>query len=134
MAYPQGKSVTSSPSAYRGFSAELCTDVDEVLLQEPLLASDLFQVLWLVPVLLCLPVQHLQHGLQLVLCQKGQQQRDERAKPRGTKQPRPKRPELSWSRHGALDSGSGWPVRTLSIKMGLSLLIYKMGTKPSASL
>lgn len=47
---------------YRGLSAELCPDVDEVLLEESLLARDLFQVLWLVSVLLCLPVQRLQHG------------------------------------------------------------------------
>lgn len=48
--------VTSSLSTYRGLSAELCPDVDEVLLEESLLASDLFQVLWLILVLLCLPV------------------------------------------------------------------------------
>lgn len=54
--------VTSSLSTYRGLSAELCSDVDEVLLEESLLASDLFQVLWLVSVLLCLPMQHLQYG------------------------------------------------------------------------
>lgn len=45
--------------------------MDKVLLQEPLLASDLLQVLWLVSVLLCLSVQHLQHRLELVLCEKG---------------------------------------------------------------
>lgn len=54
--------ITSSPSTYRGLPAELCPDVDEVLLEESLLARDLFQVLWLVSVLLCLPVQRLQHG------------------------------------------------------------------------
>ena len=41
--------------------------MDEVLLQQPLLVGDLLQVLGLVSVLLHLPVQHLQHGLQLVL-------------------------------------------------------------------
>lgn len=60
---PPGKvPATSSPSTHRGLSAELCPDVDQVLLQEPLLAGDLVQVLRLVSVLLGLPVQHLQHG------------------------------------------------------------------------
>lgn len=53
----------STPSTHSGLSAELRPDVDEVLLQQPLLVGDLLQVLGLLSVLLHLSVQHLQHGL-----------------------------------------------------------------------
>lgn len=57
----------STPSTHSGLSGDLCPDVDKVLLQQPLLVSNLLQVLGLVSVLLHLSVQYLQHRLQLVL-------------------------------------------------------------------
>lgn len=47
---------------HSGLSGELCPDVDEVLLQQPLLVGNLLEVLGLISVLLHLSVQHLQHG------------------------------------------------------------------------
>lgn len=53
----------STPSTHSGLSGELCPDVDEVLLQQPLLVGNLLKVLGLVSVLIHLSVQHLQHRL-----------------------------------------------------------------------
>lgn len=54
---------------HSGLSGELRSDVDQVLLQQPLLVGNFLQVLWLVSVLFHLSVQYLQHRFQLILCQ-----------------------------------------------------------------
>lgn len=53
----------STLSTHSGLSGDLRPDVDKVFLQQPLLVSNLLQVLGLVSVLLHLSVQYLQHGL-----------------------------------------------------------------------